>query len=311
MQWEGKPWHGLSGELKARFGQKTVKLSLDGGFTCPNRDGTVGDGGCAFCAGDGSGAFAGDGSKPVTQQIAAQQALLSAKWGAAAYIAYFQNFSGTYQSPEALYALYEQAITAPGVVGLAVGTRPDCLGEGVLAVLAAFKEKTFLWIELGLQTVHDETARAFGRGYDFDRFLKAYEDLSALGIPVVVHLINGLPHETPDMMLRSAETIAALRPWGIKLHLLHVLEGTRLADSWRQGEYEPMDLDTYIRLVADQLERFSPETVVHRLTGDGARDMLLAPMWSLDKKRVLGGIEQALRQRGSYQGIRFQKERHR
>lgn len=307
MQWEGKPWHGLSGALKAQFGKKMIKLSLSGGFTCPNRDGTAGYGGCSFCSPNGSGTFAGAPDAPIQAQLAAQKILLEQKWPGAGYIAYFQSFTGTYGPPAVLQSLYGQALAVPGVEGIAIATRPDCLGPEVLAVLAALSRRTFLWVELGLQTVHDETAAAFGRGYPTRRFHEAYGALQALGIPVVVHLINGLPGETDAMMLQSARQVGALKPWGIKLHLLHVLRGTALEAQWGRGLYAPMTREAYVSLVADQLELLPADTVIHRLTGDGPREQLLAPNWSLDKKRTLGAIEETLRRRGSWQGCRYEK----
>lgn len=302
MNWEGKPWHGLSYDLKKHFGCKIIKLSLDGGFTCPNRDGTLGTEGCSFCGEDGSGAFAGNPEQPVAHQLRQQRKLLEKKWPKAGAIAYFQSFTGTYGSPEILEKRYEEALQEPGIVGLAIATRPDCLSPGVLALLEKLNEKTFLWIELGLQTVHDKTARGFGRGYAYECFTSAYGNLKRLNIRTVVHLINGLPGETIEMMHVSAREVGALKPWGIKLHLLHVIRGTPLARDWEQGRYIPMSLETYVKTVADQLELLPPETTIHRLTGDGASDSLLAPGWSRDKKRVLGAIEMELKSRGSWQG---------
>lgn len=304
MNWEGKPWHGLSFELKKTFGKKIIKLSLDGGFTCPNRDGTAGTGGCSFCGEDGSGAHSGNSEWSVAQQIRQQRKLLEKKWPEAGAIAYFQNFTGTYGGLEKLERLYTEALQEPGIVGLAIATRPDCLALEVLQLLEALNDRTFLWIELGLQTIHDQTAQNFGRGYAYDCFLKAYSELERRNIRTVVHLINGLPGETTEMMCESADKISDLRPWGIKLHLLHVIRGTRLAEDWRQGEYTPMTLEAYVEVVADQLELLAPEITIHRLTGDGASTTLLAPAWSLDKKRVMGGIEMEMKSRSSWQGRR-------
>lgn len=308
MEWDGKPWRGLSGELKQRFGTKVIKLSLDGGFTCPNRDGTVGVGGCAFCGPDGSGGFSGQAAKSITEQLSDQRMALAKKWPSARYIAYFQAFSGTYGTARQLEALYQEALRFPGVVGLAIATRPDCISPEGYRLLAALNRQTFLWVELGLQTIHDATARAFGRGYDYACFLKTAAELKRLGIPFVVHLINGLPGEGPEEMRVSAMAIGQLRPWGIKLHLLHVIEGTQLAERWRAGNYHPLEKDEYITLVAEQLEQLPPETVIHRLTGDGSKSTLLAPRWSLDKKGVLGAIEGRMRGLGSWQGSGFKSK---
>lgn len=304
MQWEGKPWHGLSYELKRLFGRKVIKLSLDGGFTCPNRDGTLGTGGCSFCGADGSGRAAGYLEQSLTQQMIRQKTTLQKKWPDTGYIAYFQSFTGTYADPAELEKLYSEALSMPGILGIAIATRPDCLSPDVMKVLENLRDRTFLWLELGLQTVHDATAAEFGRGYTADCFYKAYGGLKERNIPTVIHLINGLPGETADMMMQSARAVGDLHPWGIKLHLLHVIKGTALAESWEAGSYIPLGRDNYVSLIADQLEILPPDTTIHRLTGDGIRDMLLAPHWSQDKKAVLGAIEKEMRSRGSWQGCR-------
>lgn len=302
MLWEGKPWHGLSYELKLNFGRKVIKLSLDGGFSCPNRDGTLALDGCSFCGEDGSGGYAGKAGQPLAMQIMEQKSLLDTKWPEAGYIAYFQSYTGTYGNSSTLGKLYSEALTVPGILGIAIATRPDCLGPEVLKILEKLQEKTFLWIELGLQTIHDETAEAFGRGYDLDCFLSAYADLKQRGIRTVVHLINGLPGETPAMMLESVRVISGLQPWGIKLHLLHVVMGTRLEKTWVEGSYTPLSMAEYVAIVADQLEILPPETTIHRLTGDGISATLLAPAWSRNKRGVLNAIDKEMRRRESWQG---------
>lgn len=302
MLWEGKPWHGLSYELKSMFGEKVIKLSVDGGFTCPNRDGTLGYGGCSFCGDDGSGSHAGEVGQSIPLQILQQRTLLSKKWGGAKSIVYFQNFTGTYGDPARLAGIYNEALNADNIIGIAIATRPDCLSDEVLKILEELQKKTFLWVELGLQTVHDETAVQFGRGYTADCFFRAFDDLKKRGIPTVVHLINGLPGEGHAMMLESARVISELQPWGMKLHLLHVIKGTQLERTWAEGRYTPLEMNEYVMLIADQLEILSPDITIHRLTGDGTRDTLLAPKWSLDKKGVLGAIEMEMRRRNSWQG---------
>lgn len=306
--WEGKPWHGLSYELKRILGKKVVKLSLDGGFTCPNRDGTLGTAGCSFCGAEGSGGHPGQAGQSLALQIIRQKQILERKWPQAGAIAYFQSFTGTYGDPGALEKLYLEALDTPGILGIAIGTRPDCLSPEVLAVLERLQTRTFLWIELGLQTIHDTTAERFGRGYAAACFYKAYAELRQRNIPVVVHLINGLPGENTAMMLESAKAVASLQPWGIKLHLLHVIRGTRLGKEWAQGNYEPMGMTDYVSLIADQLEILPPETSIHRLTGDGLLSELLAPEWSRNKKAVLGAIEVEMKNRGSWQGCRYGKK---
>lgn len=306
MQWEGKPWHGLSYELKKNFGCKVIKLSLDGGFTCPNRDGTLGTQGCSFCGASGSGEERGERHKSIPEQIAQQRSLFTKKWPHGSYIAYFQSFTGTYGDPEHLKGVYQEALDVPGVQGIAIATRPDCLSEEVLEVLEALQKKTFLWVELGLQTVHNDSAKAFGRGYDWVCFEDAWNRLQRRNIRGVVHLINGLPGETREMMVESARVIGAMNPWGVKLHLLHVVEGTRLEQQWLQGQYCPMTLEEYVAVISDQLEVIPPEVVIHRLTGDGPSATLKAPQWSRNKRGVLGAIEVEMRRRGSWQGCRAQ-----
>lgn len=303
--WEGKPWHGLSGELKRIFGKKMVKLSLDGGFTCPNRDGTLGTQGCAFCSVEGSGNRAGSFTESIDHQLTTQKELLRRKWPDAGCIAYFQSFTGTYGHPEDLERIYSEALNDPEIQGIAIATRPDCLGPKVLEILERIQERTFLWVELGLQTIHDQTASGFGRGYTADCFYRAYKALEDRGIPVVVHLINGLPGETPEMMLESARALSILAPWGVKLHLLHIIKGTQLESLWRAGMYVPLTQTAYVTVIADQLEILPSSTVIHRLTGDGASAALLAPDWSRNKKGVLGAIETEMRRRGSWQGCRL------
>lgn len=297
-----KPWNDINGYLREKFGFKTVKLSLDGGFTCPNRDGSIGVSGCAFCPGDGSGGFAGDRNQSIAAQIQSQKKLLSQKWPNAVYIAYFQNFTGTYADAGTLWSRYTSVLTDPSIVGIAIATRPDCLGPEVLEVLSRLSTRTFLWIEMGLQTVHDTTARRFGRGYSTEVFYEACDNLRKHNVPFVVHLINGLPGETAEMMRFSAKAVGAVSPWGIKLHLLHVLKGTALAEQWQNGDYVPMGKADYVNLVCDQLGLIPPETLIHRITGDGPRVSLLAPDWSLNKKSTLNAILREMRSGNRCQG---------
>ena len=287
--------------LRHRFGGKCFKVSLDGGFTCPNRDGTKGSGGCTFCGGSFQAASR---SLPIPEQFALQKELLGRKWkDASRYIAYFQSFTNTYAPVDVLREKYETALAEEGVVGLSIATRADCLADDVVACLRGLHERTYLTVELGLQTVHDETARRIRRGHTYAEFLEGYRKLE--GLNVCVHLINGLPGEDRAAMLETAETVAALRPHAVKLHLLYVIEGTEMAREYRRGEFRTLTQEEYIDITVSQLERFAPETVIGRVTGDGEKETLIAPLWSLKKFVVLNGLDKEFLRRGTCQGIYF------
>ena len=292
------PW------LKDRFGERVIKLSLDGGFTCPNRDGRCGTGGCIFCSGDGSGRFASpaDAAGHLSESIEAQKHLYRFKWPEAKYIAYFQNHTNTYAPAEELRALWDEALSHEGVVGLAVATRPDCLPEDVMDLLSEYSEKTFLWAELGLQTAKESTASLINRCYGNDTFARASEELNARGIRAVTHLILGLPGESRDDMLASAAYAASFRPFGLKLHMLHVLRGTRLGSMYEDSPFPLLTKNEYVALVCDILESLPSEITIHRLTGDAPQDELIAPDWTRDKHAVLNAIQQEFSARGSFQG---------
>lgn len=287
-------FHTIGTYLRERFGCQVSKLSLDAGFTCPNRDGSLGTGGCIYCASDGAGHFAGS----IPEQIR----LLSGKWPDGKYIAYFQSFTNTYAPVEHLRRIYEEALSRPGVVGLAVATRPDCLPDDVVDLLRELDRRTFLWVELGLQTSRDDTALRINRCYPTAVFDQSMERLREAGLRSVVHLIFGLPGESEADMMASVDHVAAHRPFGIKLHQLYVLEGTALARS-PAGSYSLLEKDAYIRLVVDSLERLPRDITVHRLTGDAPAATLLGPRWCLDKRAVLNGIQQEFKRRGTYQGF--------
>lgn len=318
--------------LKQQFGCRVMKLSLDADFTCPNRDGSKGTGGCIFCSDDGAGHYASD--------IPGQIRLLSGKWPEGKYLAYFQSHTNTYAPVETLRRLFDQALSWPGVAGLAVATRPDCLPPDVLELLSEYNKKTWLWVELGLQTIHDSTAARLNRCYPLSVFDEAMADLKSRNIRTVVHLILGLPWEDREMMLRSADYVGALHPFGIKLHLLHVMKRTALAELYLshlpqplrtmaapelaerhrggfdlfQNEIDGLDsqdgrpfwhlfgFDEYIELVVDILERLPQDITIHRVTGDSPAEELLAPLWSTDKRAVLNGIQKEWKRRGSWQG---------
>lgn len=283
-------WNSLNDRLRAQYGTKVYKLALSSGCTCPNRDGTLGDRGCVFC--DGAGAFAEAGDIP--SQISAAKARVSAKAGPdARYIAYFQSFTNTYGPPPRLRALYTAAIAPPEVAALSIATRPDCLGPEILALLADLNQIKPVWVELGLQTIHPASAAYIRRGYDLPVYEAAVADLRALGITVVTHQILGLPGETRTEMAQTARYIGRSGANGVKFHLLHVLRGTDLAADWQAGKFRTMELEDYIAALEDCIRSIPRDMVVHRLTGDGAKRDLLAPLWSGDKKRVLNAIHAA------------------
>lgn len=283
-------WNSLSDWLRAQYGTKVYKLALSSGCTCPNRDGTLGDRGCIFC--DGAGAFAAAGDIP--SQISAAKARVSAKAGPdARYIAYFQSFTNTYGPPPRLRALYTAAIALPEVAALSIATRPDCLEPDILEMLADLNRIKPVWVELGLQTIHPASAAYIRRGYDLPVYEAAVADLRALGITVVTHQILGLPGETRAEMAQTAHYIGQSGANGVKFHLLHVLRGTDLAADWQAGRFRTMELEDYIAALEDCVRSIPRDMVVHRLTGDGAKRDLLAPLWSGDKKRVLNAIHGA------------------
>lgn len=296
---DNKRYHTLNYYNKSRYGAKVFKASLDAGCNCPNRDGT-GRGGCIYCEG-GSHYFCGPGS--IKAQMEGEIARIQRKFPQAKIIPYFQAGTNTYGDLNRLQALWHQTLDYPGVVGISIATRVDCLGEPVLQALEQLRDKTDLTVELGLQTVHDETANRIRRGHDFETFVTGYQALLERNVRVCVHIINGLPGETEEMMLDTAKILGSLRPQGVKIHLLHVAEGTALAELWRKKEYVPMEKGDYIRITARQLTYFPPETVIERLTGDGDKQKLLAPLWSRDKISVLGGIDKTLADEGWYQGL--------
>ena len=292
-------WNDLNSRLKAQYACKVYKLALSSGCSCPNRDGTRGTRGCIFC--DGAGAFAEAGDIP--SQLAAARARVAAKAGLnAKYIAYFQSFTNTYGNVDRLRRLFRAAIEPEDVVILSIATRPDCLGPEVLELLAELNRKKPVWVELGLQTIYPESAAYIRRGYDLPVFDAAVKNLKAMGVTVIVHQILGLPGETPEMMAAASRYIGDSGADGIKLHLLHVLRNTDLAAEWQAGRVRTMELEEYISLLELCLQNLPPEMVVHRLTGDGAKRDLLAPLWSGDKKRVLNAIHQAFRRDDLTQG---------
>lgn len=286
-------YHALNEELQKRFGVKVYKLALDGGFTCPNRDGTRGTRGCIFCSGSGSGEFAADSASTIPQQIEQAKQRIAAKYRTGKYIAYFQNFTNTYGSIERMEQLFGAAIRHPEVVALSVATRPDCLPDEVLALLQTLNTQKPVWVELGLQTVHPQSAAYIRRGYDLPVFDDAVKQLKQAGLETIIHQIIGLPGESDAQIIQTARYIGQSGADGIKLHLLHVLKGTDLALDYAAGKFQTLTLEHYISLLERCLQVLPPEVVIHRLTGDGARRDLIAPLWSADKKRVLNAIRTA------------------
>jgi len=285
-------YRSLSEYLKERFGCKVYKLALEGGMTCPNRDGTCGTGGCIFCGADGSGAFAQSGTS-VTAQIEEAKKRVASKIKGGKYIAYFQNFTNTYAPVSYLKSLFQAAIDHPEVAVLSIATRPDCLPEDVLELLTQLNRIKPVWVELGLQTIHPETARYIRRGYELDVYDKAVQELRKRNIEVITHVILGLPGETREQMLQTVRYAGAVSQ-GVKLQLLHVLKGTDLEQEYQNGRFETMSLEYYTELIADCIRILPPHVVIHRLTGDGAKKDLIAPLWSTDKKRVLNTLNTVL-----------------
>ncbi len=303
--WNEKKYHSLDYEMKKVFGEKTIKLIIDGGFTCPNRDGTAGDRGCIFCSERGSGDFSSERYKSIEQQIEEQKQIMSRKWKSSTYIAYFQNYTNTYDSVENLRKKFYEALDCENIKGLAIATRPDCIDDQVLELLSELNSKTFLWIELGLQSSDDKTAEFLRRGYKTQQFKETCLQLKNKNIRTVVHMIMGLPGETKTDMLNTVRYVAELNLWGVKIHMLHILKGTDLADYYMHTPFHMLTLEEYVDVVCDSLELLSEETVVHRLTGDGKKSDLIEPLWTLHKLKVLSDIDKILKIRESYQGKKF------
>lgn len=284
----------LNNYLKERFGEKVYKIALNGGFTCPNRDGTIDTRGCIFCSKGGSGDFAESPDLTITEQIENGKKRLEKKIKNGKYIAYFQAFTNTYAPIERLRTIYEEAINNPDIVALSIGTRPDCLGDDVLALLDELNKIKPIFVELGLQTINEDTARYIRRGYTLEVYDKAVADLHKIGINVVTHIILGLPNESKEDMLNSVKYACKVTD-GIKLQLLHILKGTDLAKDYEQGKFEVLTLEQYTEIIKECVQIIPENVVIHRLTGDGAKKDLIAPLWSADKKTVLNTINRALK----------------
>ena len=301
-RWLDKPYYSLHAMLQERFHEKVYKLSLNGGMTCPNRDGTLGTRGCIFCSAGGSGDFAADRLLSVTKQIEQQKALIAKKRPVHKFIAYFQAYTNTYAPVPYLEKLFRGAICHPDIVALSIGTRPDCLGDDVLDLLDRLNRIKPVWVELGLQTIHEDTARYIRRGYALDCFEKAVKDLRARSLEVIVHTILGLPGEDRERTLQTIRYLNGQPIQGIKLQLLHVLKGTDLALDYERGLFETLTMESYLTLLIACLERLSPDIVVHRLTGDGPKDLLIAPVWSSAKRTVLNELHRRMKLENTWQG---------
>ena len=303
--WNGKPYHSLDYMLRQMFGEKIYKVTLNGGMTCPNRDGKIGERGCIFCSAGGSGDFAASASLSITEQIRQQIQMLSAKRPIHKYIAYFQAYTNTYAPVEYLERIFTEAIQNPDICAISIGTRPDCLEEPVIRLLSRLNQIKPVWVELGLQTIHEHTARYIRRGYPLSCFDQAMQSLHQAGLDVIVNTILGLPGETSRDVLDTMKYLNACQIQGIKLQLLHVLSGTDLAADYQAGKFSVLDREEYIDLVIRCLEHLDPSIVIHRVTGDGPKDLLIAPLWASRKREVLNLLHHQMKEQGSYQGKAF------
>ena len=306
QSWMGKPYYSLDAFLHEQFQEKVYKAALDAGFTCPNRDGTAGERGCIFCSAGGSGDFAGDRRLPVSLQLEQQIRRIRSRRPVKKFIAYFQAFTNTYGPAEKLEALYREALSCPEVAALSIATRPDCLPSPVVGLLARLNREKPIWVELGLQTIHEKTAAYIRRGYPLSCFEEAVKNLRAAGLDIIVHVILGLPGETGEQMLDTIRFLNRLPIRGIKLQLLHVLAGTDLAEDYEKGYFQVLTREEYIELLIRCLEELRPDIVIHRLTGDGPKKLLIAPQWSSAKRSVRNTLHHEMALRRTWQGRLYQ-----
>lgn len=299
---DNKRYHTWNYHLRQTFGHKVFKVALDGGFDCPNRDGTVAYGGCTFCSAAGSGDFAGNRVDDLTTQFQEIKEKMHFKWKDGKYMAYFQAYTNTHGPLEELKEKFESVLSQEDVVGISIATRPDCLPDDVVEYLAELNKRTYLWVELGLQTVHERTALLINRAHDYQCYVEGVNKLRKHNIRICSHIINGLPLESYDMMMATAKEVAKLDVQGIKIHLLHLLKGTPMVKQYEKGMLEFLSFENYVSLVCDQLEILPPEMIVHRITGDGPIDLMIGPMWSVNKWEVLNAIDAELKRRDSWQG---------
>lgn len=303
---DNKRYHTLHYYNMQKFGERVYKAPINAGFTCPNIDGTKGKGGCIYCD-VGSGYFTDSSKLSVEEQLRHQIALIHAKHPHAKINAYFQSYSNTYADVDTLKSKFEPVLSFPDVKALSIATRCDCLNEDVMFYLSDLSKRIDLTVELGLQTVSDKTAEIIGRGHSFGEFKEGFYKLRKQGIRTVVHIINGLPEENMDNMLETARTLGKLEPEGVKIHLLHVIKGTKLEEIYKSGKYKPLTKEEYVEITVKQLELLPPETVIERITGDGDKKKLIAPMWSADKISVLGAIDKMQADLDTYQGKLYRK----
>ncbi len=305
MIWGNKRYHTLNYYYREIFNDKVFKVALDGGFSCPNRDGTISYGGCIYCSARGSGDFAGEKDKALKQQFEEVRMKMHKKWPHAKYIGYFQAFTSTYGPADELKEMYRTILNEEGVVGISISTRPDCLSEEVLDVLEEISSETMLWVELGLQSIHEKTLKIINRGHDYQIFLESVNNLRKRNINVIVHIIINLPGESKAEMMETAKAISNLPVQGIKIHMLHLLKDTPMVKLHKKGQLNFMGKQEYIELIVDILEILPKEMVIHRLTGDGPPELLIEPLWTLKKWEVLNAIDQELKDRNSWQGKFF------
>lgn len=308
--WLGRPYYSLDAWFKKEYGSKIYKIALDAGFTCPNRDGTLDSRGCIFCSAGGSGDFAAKGGS-IDEQLRQGLSLFGEKKTGNRFLAYFQAYTNTYGPLDYLEKIYTEALSHKDIVGISIATRPDCLSPEILKLLASLKTRyasKIIWIELGLQTIHEDTALYIRRGYPLSAFDSSMTKLVNIGIPAVVHLILGLPGETEEKILQTIDYVSNLSPFGIKLQLLHILKGTDLAKEYEAGKIEVLSKEDYLTLLSKCLTQLSSNIVIHRLTGDGPRELTLAPLWSLHKRDVLNSLHKYLKEEDLYQGKNRRKE---
>ena len=302
-----KKYYSLNNFLREKFNEKVFKISLDAGFSCPNRDGTINSGGCIFCSERGSGDFAGDRRFSIKDQFSSIKEMMNKKWKNGKYIAYFQAYTNTYADVTILRKKYDEALSQEDVVALAIATRPDCIDDKILELLSEYNKKTYLWVELGFQTVSDKTAKIINRGYELEVFEKALARLRKNNIDVVVHTIFGLPGENREDMLKTIDYVAHKDVQGIKMHLLHVMKNTPLEKFYHDGKLEFMSEEQYIHIICDAITRLPKDMVIHRLTGDAPRSLLIEPKWSLKKWEILNHIDKRLEEEKLYQGLNYKK----
>ena len=308
--WNGKPYYSLDSYLKKTYGTKMYKIALNGGMTCPNRDGTLDTRGCIFCSAGGSGEFTPDRIGSIASQLTAGKALLQNKNTGDKCIAYFQSYTNTYAPISTLRQLYTEALMESSVQGISIATRPDCVNESVVNLLTSLKKQfpdKFIWVELGLQTIHEHTATYIRRGYEIPVFEDCVNRLRAKSVPVIVHTILGLPGETTEMILQTINYVNIISADGIKLQLLHVLRGTDLELDYVNHSFSVLSLEEYLNLLIKCIECLSPEIVIHRITGDGPRNLLIAPAWSLNKRNVINSLHKTMKERNAWQGKNYVK----